>query len=392
MASNPLCSAFLHVACLLCFLHAAWCKEDVAACDEESILQLIAQKNDFKGQSPMSTNDNNTATAMVQTDAHLSLLNSEGAAMAAWKDVQRQGLSNQNNKEGSSPDIQVPANGGKARLGIHPGGSDDEPVSLVQHVPSVPMFEQQWHKMYQKDTQAHGGTPMSADTKLVIAVFSRREDGAFRDVIRKTWMNQSGACALAKGIKPDCSVYVTFAIAGGSKEVKFDEDMLVLDTPENMNDGKSFHYFQASSKMFPWATHIAKCDMDVYPYLRSIVRNIESPPDGTPTGCEAFLGRPMSHDECGGAKWCPRKGCKFRQNDFLKYGEKQGGCWNYMSGGLYIMTRSLASAISGPTGWWAHNSHGIEDLTAGRAVTYYAREHHVCVHSWTPGDWYRSAR
>ncbi|CAE8586651.1 unnamed protein product [Polarella glacialis] len=97
MASKPLCSAFLQVACLLCLLQAAWCKEDVAACDEESILQLITQKNDLKAQSPMSTN-NNTATAMVQTDAHLKYLTSEGAAFVAWKDAERQWLSKQKSK------------------------------------------------------------------------------------------------------------------------------------------------------------------------------------------------------------------------------------------------------------------------------------------------------
>ena len=52
------------------------------------------------------------------------------------------------------------------------------------------------------------------------------------------------------------------------------------------------------------------------------------------------------------------------------------------------MTARLALAVSDPNGWWAHHKEGFEDLVVGKAVTEYARENHVCVRSWQPGNWF----
>merc|ERR1712187_340720 len=45
----------------------------------------------------------------------------------------------------------------------------------------------------------------------------------------------------------------------------------MLDIEENMNFGKTYSFFHEASAHFPWASQIAKCDLDVFPYLTELL-------------------------------------------------------------------------------------------------------------------------
>eukprot|EP00421_Protoceratium_reticulatum_P042743 CAMPEP_0168444680 /NCGR_PEP_ID=MMETSP0228-20121227/45174_1 /TAXON_ID=133427 /ORGANISM="Protoceratium reticulatum, Strain CCCM 535 (=CCMP 1889)" /LENGTH=87 /DNA_ID=CAMNT_0008459131 /DNA_START=39 /DNA_END=298 /DNA_ORIENTATION=+ len=84
---------------------------------------------------------------------------------------------------------------------------------------------------------------------------------------------------------------------------------------ENMNNGKSYTFFQYASNAWKWATHIGKTDLDTYPYFDKFVDSVSHHHDGDT--CEEFLGHP---NFCTTPGICPPANCGSPlDGDFMKY-------------------------------------------------------------------------
>jgi len=155
-------------------------------------------------------------------------------------------------------------------------------------------------------------TPSSAsvfsDVKLVLGVMTPTYACDVRNVHRATWMTHSRVCALSRHAEAGCSVMPAFVFANVSREVveRADDVVLLQDvvpasrlnsgyaiwwnlgkTREMWREGqyKTLAWFRHALR-FPWATHIAKMDLDTYPFVTAIYNDLRSLP---PT--RVFYGR-----------------------------------------------------------------------------------------------------
>jgi len=258
-------------------------------------------------------------------------------------------------------------------------------------VPWKPIFYLQWHAFMAKEERLSlqrkeagpGAGPPNTDDRppaVVIGVFSRAgcKDAPFREVIRTTWMSLPGVCKLSSsGPRANCSVYVTFVFGGG--QANGEKDVTILPIKENINCGKTPSWFQHAATTYPWATHVAKMDMDAFLHVSAFVnvlRNFSS-------GCEnVYAGHSYVSSE--DRPWLPPKGCGHPVgSDFLAYQTTRspGSCWSYMQGGFYVLSRELAKNVSQPGGWWQEESQNCrdEDAITGHAIYRYAVERDLCV-------------
>jgi len=170
-------------------------------------------------------------------------------------------------------------------------------------------------------------------------------------------------------------------------QVHKEKGILVLDTPENMNRGKSFLWFATALELFPWATHVGKMDMDTYPFLHKLVYRMDLDRQCTSQdGPYEFIGRPDN--------WCGTRHCKNFTNhcsprdcatqftsDFETVPLGEG--WHYLAGELYILSLPLVRQIA-----WNPHTKGNEDIRMSQAVDRAARLNHFCVVLRRPAAWY----
>jgi len=226
---------------------------------------------------------------------------------------------------------------------------------------------------------------------------------SYWSITRDTWMQQRGVCTLAKDIsqRPGCIVYVTRVV--GKPHGAFDsidwafleEDILQLNIKENMNHGKTFYAFHALARAVPWATHIAKLDMDVYPYIYNLVSFLHSKQDCAPK--YQWMGVPVKRCTDFRFRFCKDNDYPhdhlFWQNrsgsDLYKHctsGECRDAIKHqlrYMQGGMYILSRSLAEAVTEPNGYYSKHKSGLEDMMMGDAVTnFMLGDSSPCVSVW----------
>merc|ERR1712060_1047443 len=108
------------------------------------------------------------------------------------------------------------------------------------------------------------------------------------------------------------------------------------------NGGKTYDFFRTAPQRFPWATHIAKCDMDVFPHLKNLARYVYDQ-----RGCTSeyeFFGLASGQvfgTESSWSRSCTADACM----------QKQIGRW-YMQGGLYGLSRKLAIDATAPESPW----------------------------------------
>lgn len=169
--------------------------------------------------------------------------------------------------------------------------------------------------------------PIRSDIKLVVGIMDTWGDKKYRQVHRDTWMRLRSVCRpqYTAPARPECSIFPLFVIGNKamssaekwcrqdtfvdrtlqisgpnncslrystslqqaqramgafaelSKETTSQQDMIFLHgEPEGINLGKTFAWFEFAVRAYPWATHIAKMDMDVYPFFNPILNAIPS--------------------------------------------------------------------------------------------------------------------
>lgn len=138
-------------------------------------------------------------------------------------------------------------------------------------------------------------------------------------------------------------------------------DILRLPIPENMDEGKTFHYFRAAIDWFsrqniPFhpLNGIVKMDTDTavdWPEFSNHVLARLQP--------MYYLGRLNSRAMCGNLDHCPPSHCR----DF------SNGCWVYMSGGWYALSLDLAKRSILNCSYSASHVIGYEDLTVGTWIS-----------------------
>jgi hypothetical protein len=107
-----------------------------------------------------------------------------------------------------------------------------------------------------------------------VGIFSRQEDLLRRTLIRRTTMPL---------VPTEITVrFVICAITGSgsyhllAEEHRQHDDIYILNCTENMNGGKSIHFFQKVIDEFPCHTYYGKADLDsylVFPQLASALRS-----------------------------------------------------------------------------------------------------------------------
>lgn len=123
---------------------------------------------------------------------------------------------------------------------------------------------------------------------------------------------------------------------------------------ENINNGKTFAWFQFASLKHASSDIILKIDTDtsvnwqrlhkVLCYNRHVMY---------------YLGRMNSYTTCGREKFCPPASCV----------DMSGKCWVYMSGGFYGVSTKVVHAVVGCK--YAHEHRvGPEDLATGRMIKH----------------------
>jgi len=258
-------------------------------------------------------------------------------------------------------------------------------------LPTIGRYKDVWTKRYNLET--HLKEPLPSSIQLVLGILTVAEKSAYRQVMRETWLRQKGVCYWSNSSrKRRCSVYAAFVIAKNSSKNISDEDMalaqseegmLVLDTVENMNRGKSFLWFATALKMFPWATHIGKIDMDTYPFIHKLMyrMNLNRPCKGQDSPYE-FIGRPHTlHPGANFAVSCPASQCLTQfhgEQDTIPLGEG----FHFIQGQFYIMSLPLVKAIA-----WKR-APGSEDQRMSAIVQHTARGQHFCVKIKRPDAWY----
>lgn len=266
------------------------------------------------------------------------------------------------------------------QLGQRAEGSDDGSSNIFKRcrkVPNIREFRQLWHGFFAREGGVNGvAVHKRRRVSLVLSVFSILEDREFRDVIRETWMSHPGVCLASDGPKPGCSIYVQFAI-GQSPAVnhtKLEREVFLLDIEENMDKGKTFKYFQTASRLYPWATHIGKMDMDVYPHLGNLLAGIVRGVAKTPPQCSHYIGRCCNgHHEAGDDP---------TPHDF-RYAVAHT-CCEFLQGGLYVLSRGLAEKISHDGMYWHQHPYGFEDRLTSKAIQDHLNRTDDCVVTWDP--------
>jgi hypothetical protein len=126
--------------------------------------------------------------------------------------------------------------------------------------------------------------------------------------------------------------------------------------PENMDNGKTYEWFQFASAAYPSSDWILKFDADVAvnwtavsPWLHNTASKMR------------YMGFANGYDYCQKYNHCPPPGCE----------DMSGGCWNYMSGGFYGLSTPLARIISNCRYYKSHKV-GYEDLLVGKAIKHCA--------------------
>mmetsp|Transcript_59452 Transcript_59452/g.159208 ORF Transcript_59452/g.159208 Transcript_59452/m.159208 type:complete len:349 (-) Transcript_59452:88-1134(-) len=260
-------------------------------------------------------------------------------------------------------------------------------------LPPPEILERLWRRNLQKERQSG---PFPPDVKIVLGVFASETDPRYSEVVslvRQTWFSQRGVCPLRLGMTQECTVYVAFVLGTALSGYQPDRepDVLVLDVAENMNKGKTFAFFEAVSRLYPWATHVGKMDTDTFPYLHRLSESLHA--HAKSSKCpNHFVGDPMNHARCGYWDWCPPASCSLPVGeDFLKFDRSRADgphCWSYMQGGMYVVSSGLlrSVAVRGHT-IWDNWQTGVEDVVTGRVIGLYAKIHELCVSTWNPYAW-----
>ena len=136
-------------------------------------------------------------------------------------------------------------------------------------------------------------------------------------------------------------------------------DVMRLDIHENIDEGKTFHWFRTASQ---WLQTNAK-----YHPLNGIVKmDTDTAVNWTKFSVDVFsqverpyyIGRTNGNAICGGASYCPPTGCSDFTNE----------CWIYMSGGWYALSLETVATLTTNCSYSMQNINGYEDLVVGQWI------------------------
>lgn len=243
----------------------------------------------------------------------------------------------------------------------------------------------------------------AAGTKLLIGVMSMGYQANYREVHRSTWMSHPGVCTISEHARPDCHVIVAFVLgknnatdalvtaesqrygdviipildsdpgshsgtaplvtAGAAVEDPASLELSFLEDPTSryglkglMQKQKTFSWLMYAGEHFTWATHVAKMDMDSYPFLGRMLADLASATGSSPKvkGQEPPEGW---SDSAGG----------------LYYGHGMGWKAFYMrQASLYLMSMSTARcALQKPLHCGGCPS---EDSMIGEQISYMSKQ------------------
>lgn len=148
-------------------------------------------------------------------------------------------------------------------------------------------------------------------------------------------------------------------VKGKGKTLFEKNDIVNLDINENLNEGKTYYWFEQAvnelknkSYIHP-KSGIVKMDIDtvvnwtkfIDTWFSQLLPNY-------------YFGRVNTHEWCGGYAHCPPAHCKTFKNK----------CWIYMSGGWYALGLGLASQLVLDCKYSKENAIGYEDLMVGQWI------------------------
>mmetsp|Transcript_143361 Transcript_143361/g.348148 ORF Transcript_143361/g.348148 Transcript_143361/m.348148 type:complete len:328 (-) Transcript_143361:81-1064(-) len=276
----------------------------------------------------------------------------------------------------------------------------DAEVTVRKKLPNISAFERDWKRAYyseRKKTEPMSDGPDGL--KLVLGVFTEANQTEYRKVVRRTWLQQQGVCLYRPGpLDPSCTVYVAFVVGNRIKtppgantssatqlKARVPPGSFGVDVEENTNEGKAFAWFQAASREFPWATHIAKCDIDTYPFLHKLLARMSSR-------------RCVKNDHEFAGQYtglfnnsCAPRACETNYDapeQRMQFISRPSEPFVHVGGQFYLMSRRLAQKVARPGSFWEAHRNWPEGHAISRAIDATATEHKFCVFPWLPDSWY----
>eukprot|EP00928_Gymnodinium_smaydae_P018618 TRINITY_DN17099_c0_g1_i1.p1 TRINITY_DN17099_c0_g1~~TRINITY_DN17099_c0_g1_i1.p1 ORF type:complete len:339 (+),score=20.93 TRINITY_DN17099_c0_g1_i1:76-1092(+) len=264
--------------------------------------------------------------------------------------------------------------------------ADLKSVAGMSYTKSLPsdfrLLRSSFHELMETDPSMQKPLKPGKRT-LFMGVPVRLERADVRITIRRSWMSQPGICRVTTGFHKaeadkSCALYTSFVVGGISNSTGLPLDCIVgQDCFPVQEEGdlskKTRAFFRKALKEFQWATHIGKIDTDVFPRFYKVLPVM-------PEGQYSLIGDMLDNFGCGGKKFCPPDGCgKSIGGNLLQYKIVEGKtCWTFPQGGLYILSRDLASgAFDEEIQSALPNTGGNEDLMVGWAAHEYARRKNV---------------
>mmetsp|Transcript_79658 Transcript_79658/g.141039 ORF Transcript_79658/g.141039 Transcript_79658/m.141039 type:complete len:385 (-) Transcript_79658:13-1167(-) len=261
------------------------------------------------------------------------------------------------------------------------------------HLPdNLDTMEKDWQRFWIQD-QARPTFEASPPTsfKAVFGIFAAFDLPlrAF-NAHRQTWMHHRSVCKFKEFKRAHCHVFPAFVVGdlsaaregvpvyqGKVPEMHAsdsDNDLIVLQgEPENENHGKTYAWFRHAVSEFPWATHIAKLDVDTYPFLGDVFSRLQK--HLLPNLCRFHYFGNTWGKEC-----LTHAAFTFHQNNEWGNDCQPDARFLFHGGPFYMLSLSLASMLTEGTHWWMEHREGYEDIEVGRAVHLLRRTHKVdCV-------------
>lgn len=211
-------------------------------------------------------------------------------------------------------------------------------------------------------SRAINSLPIPRTDLVMVGIFCRAEDVSRRLVIRRTsaQLAPSGVIVrfvvcLPVGSPPDALLWA---------EMQRETDMFLMDCVENMDRGKSVHFFKHVRRRFPGFSFYAKADMDSYILYHNLALALAKAPKAK------FYGG--------------------RSN----FGLNSRTIHN-MSGSLYVLSSDLVEALEG-CGQECEDLTGFEDLRTGIILNLltgdtlrigdFGRNHSILYNHWDSVD------
>jgi len=178
--------------------------------------------------------------------------------------------------------------------------------------------------------------------QLILGIATAEVDREGRDAHRDTWFRHSWVASRAV-------VPVFLCYKHSSCEENGGDVMHFHRSP-----AKTLRWYRRALAAFPRATHIGKMDLDTFPVVHRIIGELLDSQSKF-----VYYGRPVPPTMCRGAadavntsELCPQATCGVQPPGSVLSGQKvaaatRRGCFAYMQGGLYVLSRSLAEALSG---------------------------------------------